>query len=235
MMEDKEERVRFLCRLEAGRALARRLDHLRGEAGSLVLLALPRGGIPVAYEVARALGVPLEVLLTRRIELPGDPASAIGAVAEGGSLVVNSDVVRTTGLRADAVQDLVDATSKQLRHDVSVYRGERPLPMVEGRCVVVVDDGITTGGSARAAVKVLRQRGARRIVFATPVVGPGAADLVRREVDELVYLQSPAEFIGVGYWYTRRGLSEEQAVSLLTRARRELGEAVSPHGWAATA
>jgi putative phosphoribosyl transferase len=227
--------VRFLCRLEAGRALARRLDHLRGEPGNLVLLALPRGGIPVAYEVARALGVPLEVLLTRRIQVPGDPESAIGAVAEGGSLIVNVDVVRSRGLRAEAAQDLADAAAKELRHDVTVYRGERPLPMVEGRCVVLVDDGITTGGSARAAAMALRQRGARKIVVAVPVVGPGAAELVRADVDELVYLQAPAEFIGVGYWYTRGGLTEDQAVSLLARARREFGEAVSPHGWIAMA
>jgi putative phosphoribosyl transferase len=223
--------VRFLCRLEAGRALARRLGHLRGEGANVVLLALPRGGIPVGYEVARALGLPLEVLLTRRIEVPGDPSSAIGAVAEGGSVVVNAEIVRSRGLRPDAVRDLADAAAKELRHDVMVYRGERPLPLVDGRCVVVVDDGITTGGSARAAVRALRARGARKIVFATPVVGPDGAAPVQGEVDELVYLQSPAEFIGVGYWYTRRGLTEDQAVSLLGRARRELGEAVSPHGW----
>jgi len=227
--------VRFLCRLEAGRTLARKLDHLRGEAGNLVLLALPRGGIPVGYEVARALGVPLEVLLTRRIELPGDPASTLGAVAEGGSVVTNGDVVRARGLRVDAVRDLAEAAAKELVHDVAVYRGERPLPLVEGRCVVIVDDGITTGGSARAAAKALRERGARKIIVAVPVVGPGAATLVRDDVDELIYLQAPAEFIGVGYWYTRRGLSEDQAVSLLHRARRELGEAVSPHGWLAAA
>lgn len=227
--------MRFLCRLEAGRALARRLDHLRGDAGNLVLLALPRGGIPVGYEVARALGVPLEVLLTRRIELPGDPSTALGAVAEGGSTVLNGEVVRARGLRTDAVRDLAEAAAKELRRDVVLYRGERPLPLVEGRCVVLVDDGITTGGTARAAARTLRDRGARKIVVAVPVVGPGAAELVRGDVDELIYLQAPAEFIGVGYWYTRRGLSEDQAVSLLVRARRELGEAVSPHGWVAMA
>jgi putative phosphoribosyl transferase len=227
--------VRFLCRLEAGKALARRLEHLRGEAGNLILLALPRGGIPVAYEVARVLGIPLEVLLTRRVEVPGDPASSLGAVSEGGTVVVNDEMVRALGLRAEAVRDLAAATARELKHDVTVYRGERPLPLVEGRCVVVVDDGITTGGTARAAVKVLRERGARKIVVAVPVVGPGAADLVRGVADELVYLQAPAEFIGVGYWYTRRGLNEDQAVSLLTRARRELGEAVSPHAWVAMA
>jgi putative phosphoribosyl transferase len=227
--------VRFLCRLEAGRALARRLDHFRRDAGNLVLLALPRGGIPVAYEVARGLGVPLEVLLTRRIEIPGDPGSTIGAVSEGGTLIVNGDAVRSTGLRPEAVRDLADAAAKELRHDVAIYRGERPLPLVEGRCVLVIDDGVTTGGSARAAAKALRDRGARKIVFATPVMGPGAAALLREAVDELIYLQSPAEFIGVGYWYTRRGLTEDQAVSLLARARRELGEAVSQHGWLAMA
>ena len=227
--------MRFLCRLEAGKALARRLDHFRCDAGNLVLLALPRGGIPVGYEVARALGVPLEVLLTRRIEVPGDPRSAIGAVAEGGSLFFNEDAVRSSGLRAEAVRDLADAAAKELRHDVAVYRGERPLPLVEGRCVLVIDDGVTTGGSARAAAMALRDRGARKIVFATPVMGPGAAEFVRGAVDELIYLQAPAEFIGVGYWYTRRGLTEDQAVSLLARARRELGEAVPQHGWLAMA
>jgi putative phosphoribosyl transferase len=227
--------VRFLCRLEAGKTLARRLEHLRGEAGNLILLALPRGGIPVAYEVARALGVPLEVLMTRRVEVPGDPHTSLGAVAEGGSFAVNAETVRALGLREEAVRDLAEAAAQELKHDVAVYRGERPLPMVQGRCVVVVDDGITTGGTARAAVKLLRERGARKVVVAVPVVGPGAADPVREVADELVYLQAPAEFIGVGYWYTRRGLTEDQAVSLLTRARRELGEAVSPHAWVAMA
>jgi predicted phosphoribosyltransferase len=227
--------VRFLCRLEAGRALARRLEHLRGEGSSVVLLALPRGGIPVAYEVARSLGIPIEVLMTRRLETPGDPPSTFGAVAEGGHVFVDEGAARAHGLGAAAIGEIAEAATRLLRHDVATYRGERPLPLVDGRCVVLVDDGITTGGSARAATKLLRGAGARRIIAAVPVVGPGAIDAVRADVDELIYLQAPAEFIGVGYWYTRRGLSEDQAVSLLTRARRELGEAVSPHGWVAAA
>lgn len=227
--------MRFLCRLEAGRALARRLEHLRGEFNSVILLALPRGGIPVAYEVARALGIPLEVMVTRRLEAPGDPGATIGAVSEGGNVVVDHEAARARGIRPEAIRELADAAARELRHDVMVYRGERPLPLVEGRCVVLVDDGITTGGSTRAAAMALRKAGARKIIVAAPVVGPEAVAPVRAEVDELVYLQSPAEFIGVGYWYTRRGLTEDQAVSLLTRARRELGEAVTPHGWVAAA
>jgi putative phosphoribosyl transferase len=201
----------------------------------VILLALPRGGIPVAYEVARSLGVPLEVIMTRRLEVPGDPSVTFGAVSEGGHAFVDQETARGRGLSPETVSAVMEAAARQVRHDVSVYRGERPLPFVEGRCVVIVDDGITTGGSARAAAKALRQAGARRIIVAVPVVGPGVVEQVRSDVDELVYLQAPAEFIGVGYWYTRRGLTEDQAVSLLTRARRELGEAVSPHGWAAVA
>lgn len=227
--------MRFLCRLEAGRALARRLEHLRGEGCNLVLLALPRGGIPVAYEIARALGVPLEVILARRLEVPGEPSSALGAVAEGGSVVVDEALANARNLAPGAVRAIAEEAERKLRHDVAVYRGERPLPLVEGRCVMLVDDGISSGNSARAAARTLRQRGARKIIVAAPVVGPQCVEPVRAEVDELVYLQAPAEFIGVGYWYTRRGLSEDQAVSLLARARRELGEAVSPHGWVAAA
>jgi putative phosphoribosyl transferase len=225
--------VRFLCRLEAGRALARRLEHLRGEGSNLVLLALPRGGIPVAYEVARALGVPLEVMLTRRLEVPGEPSAALGAVAEAGDVVVNDAIAKEHGIPASHLRESAETAAHALVHDVTVYRGERPLPLVAGRVVLVVDDGITTGASSRAAARALRRLGARKVIVATPVVGPEAVELVRGDVDELIYLQAPSEFIGVGYWYTRRGLSEDQAVSLLTRARRELGEAVSPHGWRA--
>lgn len=227
--------MRFLCRLEAGRALARRLDHLRSESGNVVLLALPRGGIPVGYEVARTLGIPLEVILTRRLELPGVPATCLGAVSEEGTVVVNAAAIRNHGIAPEVVRALAEAAARDVHHDVALYRGERPLPRVEGRSVVLVDDGITTGGSARAAAKVLRKRGARKIIVAVPVVGPEAIDRVRDDVDELVYLQAPAEFIGVGYWYTRRGLSEDQAVSLLVRARHELGEAVPQHAWIASA
>jgi putative phosphoribosyl transferase len=155
-------------------------------------------------------------------------------VAEEGTVVVDEATVREHGLAPEIVSALTEAAKRELRHDVVVYRGERPLPRIEGRCVVLVDDGITTGGTSRAAAKALRKRGARKVIVAVPVVGPGAAR-VRDEVDELVYLQAPEEFIGVGYWYTRRGLSEDQAVSLIARARRELGEAVTPHSWGAVA
>jgi putative phosphoribosyl transferase len=237
MVEDGEGGtiLRFLCRLEAGRALARRLEHLRGECNSVILLALPRGGIPVAYEVARALGIPLEVMVTRRLEVPGDPSVTIGAVSEGGNVVVHDEAARSRGITPEGIDGIAEAAARELKHDVTVYRGERPLPLVEGRCVVLVDDGITTGASTRAAAMALRKAGARRIIVAVPVVGPEAVESVRADVDELVYLQAPAEFIGVGYWYTRRGLTEDQAVSLLVRARRELGEAVTPHGWIAAA
>ncbi|MGB8931256.1 MAG: phosphoribosyltransferase family protein [Anaeromyxobacteraceae bacterium] len=227
--------MRFLCRLEAGRVLARRLEHLRPERGNVVLLAMPRGGIPVGYEVARALGVPLEVILTRRLEVPGLPASSLGAVSEEGTIVLNAAAIRDHAVAPEIVSALAEAAARDVRHDVGVYRGERPLPRVEGRSVVLVDDGITTGDSTRAAARALRKRGARRIIVAVPVVGPGSIGPVREEVDELVYLQAPAEFIGVGYWYTRRGLSEDQAVSLLLRARSEFGEAVPQHAWVASA
>lgn len=227
--------VRFLCRLEAGRALSRKLEHLRSGSESVVLLALPRGGIPVAYEVARSLGIPLEVVVTQRLELPGEPAATVGAIAEGGTFVVDERAARAHAVSPETIREVAEAARHRLRHDVMLYRGERPLPRVEDRCVVLVDDGITTGSSSRAAARMLRRAGARKIIVAAPVVGPDAVEAVRADVDEFVYLQAPAEFIGVGYWYTRRGLTEDQAVSLLCRARRELGEAVSPHGWVAEA
>jgi predicted phosphoribosyltransferase len=190
----------FRDRADAGRQLASRLRHYVGRDDVLVL-GLPRGGIPVAYEVARALGAPLDVFVVRKLGVPGQEELAMGAIATGGVRVVNRDVVDALYIPPDVLDRAAAAESLELERRERSYRGDRPEPRVAGKTVILVDDGLATGSTMRAAVAALRAQDPARIVVAVPVAAPSTCEELRREVDEMVCLATPEPFMAVGRFY----------------------------------
>lgn len=180
--------------------LAQRLHGYAGRDGVLVL-ALPRGGVPVGLEVARALGAPLDVFLVRKLGLPGQEELAMGALASGGARVLNEELVRSLGLTEELIEPVATRERAELERRERAYRGERPPPEVEGRIVILVDDGLATGSSMRAAVQALRLRNPARIVVAVPAAPEETSEQLRSLVDELVVLRTPRPFYAVGVWY----------------------------------
>lgn len=189
----------FADRDDAGKRLAARLGHLRGEA--VVVLGLPRGGVPVAFQVARALGAPLDVIVVRKLGVPFQPELAMGAVGEGGVRVINREVVQKTGISES------ELAAVQAREDAVVaaraarYRSRWPRQPLDGRVAVVVDDGIATGSTARAACQVARAQGAARVVLAVPVAPAGWQTRIGHDADELVCVSTPPEFFAIGQFY----------------------------------
>jgi putative phosphoribosyl transferase len=191
--------VRFTDRAAAGRELAARLGHLAGT--DLVVLALPRGGFPVAAEVARELGGPLDVVLVRKLGVPFQPELAMGAVGEGGVLVRNESIMRWARVREPEIAAAAREAQAEIERRAQRFRpGRGPVPLI-GRTALLVDDGVATGATARAACRVVRARGAARVVLAAPVCAPDTVAKLSREVDELVCLETPEKFFGVGGWY----------------------------------
>ncbi len=190
----------FRDRREAGGILGRGLSHYACRADVLVL-GLPRGGVPVAAEVARVLGAPLDVLIVRKLGAPGQDELAIGAIAEGGVRVLNRRLLADLGIDQRAVDRVVAREEAELRRRVKLYRGlRRPLP-VESRTVIVVDDGVATGATMRAGLQALRARGASRLVAAAPVGAADSVEALRKDADEVVVLETPEWFRAVGQWY----------------------------------
>jgi predicted phosphoribosyltransferase len=215
---------RFRNRREAGRALAERLASYAKRPDVLVL-ALPRGGVPVAYEVARALDAPLDVFLVRKLGVPGHEEYALGAIASGGVRVMNEDLVRALRLPATAIDAMAAREQQELERRERLYRGDRPPPDVRGRTVLLVDDGLATGATMLAAVHALRKQGAARIVVAVPVASPDTCNALRLEVDDIVCAVTPEPFHAVGLWYEDFSqTTDEEVRDLLTRA------APAPHG-----
>jgi putative phosphoribosyl transferase len=210
----------FHDRAHAGAELARRLTTYRGQDDVLVL-GLPRGGVPVAYEVARELGAPLDIFLVRKLGVPGHDELAMGAIASGGVRVLNSSVVRTLGIPSAAIDRVAAEEQRELERREALYRQGRAPADVQGRTVILVDDGLATGSTIRAAVAALRPRGARKIVVAVPVAAPETCDEFRAEVDEIVCAETPDPFFAVGQFYVDFSQTTDQEVQdLLARARR---------------
>jgi predicted phosphoribosyltransferase len=208
----------FRDRSHAGRYLATKLRQYAGRPG-VIVLGLPRGGVPVAYEVARALGAPLDVFLVRKLGVPGREELAMGAIASGGVRVVNEDVVRQLGI-PDAVLDEAAAEEQQeLDRRAAAYRDGRPAPDLRGKVVILVDDGLATGSTMRAAVAAVRQLGPAWVVVAVPVGAAETCSELRAEADEVVCAVTPEPFFAVGSWYEDFSqTTDEEVRELLARA-----------------
>jgi putative phosphoribosyl transferase len=167
----------------------------------VVVLGLPRGGVPVAYEVANALRAPLDVFVVRKLGVPGHEELAMGAIGSGEVMVLNDDVVEATGTEREQIEEVVARELDTLRRQELAYRGDRPPVEVRDRLAIVVDDGLATGATMRAAVRALRDRSARSIVVAVPTAPRETCDVLRREVDEVLCVCTPEPFMAVGLWY----------------------------------
>lgn len=210
----------FEDREDAGRRLAERLLGYRDERP--IVFALPRGGVPVGYEVARSLEVPLEVFVARKLGAPGQPEFGIGAVAVGGVRVLNEEVVRRLGIPEEYVERITAQETAEVERRLGHFRGGRPEPEVRDRATILVDDGLATGVTARAAIKALRLRGPRRLVLAAPVCAAQTAALISPEVDEMVCLETPPDLGAIGFWYRDFSqVPDEEVIELLHRARSE--------------
>jgi predicted phosphoribosyltransferase len=192
--------VQFADRVDAGRQLAKKLSNYRGRQ-DVVVLALPRGGVPVAAEVARELGAPFDVFLVRKLGVPGHPELAMGAIAEGGVEVLSDHLIRDLGIPEAAVQHVAVRERLELDRRDTLYRQGRSRPSIKGRIVLVVDDGLATGASMQAAVLALRKLEPARVVVAVPVGALETCERLRQEADEVVCAETPEPFRAVGLWY----------------------------------
>jgi predicted phosphoribosyltransferase len=221
---------RFRDRAQAGRELAGRLGKFAGRH-DVIILGLARGGVAVAFEVARSLHAPLDVFLVRKLGVPGHEEHAFGAVASGGVRVVNQHLIEVLGLSPASIETIEAGELRELERRTHVYRGNRPPPQVAGRTVILVDDGLATGATMLAAVAALRQEQAGMIVVAVPVAGPEVSDTLHAAADEFVCLLAPRMLYAVGVWYDDFSqTTDEEVRALLERAQEHrAGAPVRPH------
>jgi len=216
--------MRFRDRTEAGWELAHKLRHYADRPDVLVL-ALPRGGVPVAYEVARTLTAPLDVFLVRKLGVPGRRELAMGAIATGGVRIINEAVAQSLGIPDDIIEDVTAVERLELERQERKYRGGRPAPDVAGRTVILVDDGLATGATMRAAIAALRQQHPARIVVAVPVGARETCEEFQGVADEVVCALTPDPFYAVGLWYEDFSqTSDEEVHDLLERGGARDGE-----------
>ena len=201
----------FIDRRDAGRVLALRLPKYRGR-DDVVVLALPRGGVPVAYEVASALGVPMDVFLVRKLGTPGHRELAMGAIASGGVRVLNEDVVQWYGISDSAIERIAREEQEELERRERAYRGSRPAPNLTDRIVILIDDGLATGSTMRAAAQAMRAHRPARVVIAVPVGAPQTCAELAAFADEVICARMPEPFSAVGQWYLNFDQTDDDEV-----------------------
>lgn len=219
-MDQMGETIRYTDRTQAGILLAQKLAAYAGRR-DVIVLALPRGGVPVAFEIARALQAPLDILLVRKLGVPGHEEYAMGAIATGGVCILQSDVIRQLAIPQASVDDLVQRKQEELAQRERLYRSNRPAPKLEGSIVIVVDDGLATGSTMLAAIHALRQARPARMIIAIPVGARESVARLQAEVDEIVCLSIPENFQAVGLWYEDfNQTSDDEVIHLLDEAAR---------------
>lgn len=214
--------ARFSDRRDAGRVLAQELTAYAGRS-DVIVLALPRGGVPVAYEVALALNAPLDIFVVRKLGLPGHEELAIGAIASGGVRVLNEDIIHALNIPEAMINRVAQQELQELGRREQLYRGDRPMLAVQDKTVILIDDGLATGASMRAAVSGVRTQHPARIVIAVPTAAPETCNAFEFEVDEIVCAMTPEPFFGVGKWYENFSqITDEEVHTLLEEASRQL-------------
>jgi len=214
---------RFENRRAAGRELAARLAHYKDEHP--IVLALPRGGVEVGYEVAVALGAPLDVFVSRKLGAPHQPELGIGAVAQGGVLVLDTEAVKILGITDAEIERITEVETRELERRVLQFRGDRPPPNLKGRTVILVDDGLATGVTAYAALQAIQAQEPAWLVLAVPVCASSTASAFRARVSELVYVKTPPDLGAVGLWYRDfEQTTDEEVVKLLADAQLRTGQ-----------
>lgn len=210
----------FQDRTEAGRVLADRLAAYANYPDAMVL-ALPRGGVPVAFEVAEALNLPLDIFVVRKLGLPGHEEFAIGAIASGGARVLNQDLIRQLSLSDEIIEHIVAREQHELERRERTYRGQRPMLDVRDRTIIIVDDGLATGSSMRAAIAALRQKRPAKLIVAVPVGASVTCSELEALADEAICLETPENFSAVGLWYKDFSqVTDEEVIDLLERNRK---------------
>lgn len=214
-----EKELRFRDRVDAGRRLAKKLANLADS--DPLILGLPRGGVVVAAEIARMLGAELDVLVVRKLGAPFQRELGIGAVAPGGIRYVDEPRIAELGVTPQQIDEVAEHELREVDRRITAYRGTRPPPMIEGRTVILVDDGLATGVTAVAASRYVRAHMPAKLILAVPVCAIQAVDLLSREVDEIVYVTKPENLMAVGYWYEDFGqTSDEEVIDILNSFRK---------------
>lgn len=210
----------FQDRVDAGRQLGEKLQQFK-DVQNAIVIGLPRGGVPVAYEVAKALNAPLEVVVPRKVGMPGQPELAVGAVCEDGTVIFNDSLLRMAKLSPDDLQPIVEKEKQEAQRRLKEYRGGRPELDLKDKVVILVDDGIATGATMRAAIASAQAKGAQKIIVAVPVLPPDTLEALQDTVDEVIYLDAPAYFGAVGMFYRNFGQTQDdQVVALMEQASK---------------
>jgi len=214
----------FRDRAEAGQILAAKLKQY-ARRPDIVILALPRGGVPVAYQVATMLDLPLDIFLVRKLGVPGQEELAMGAIASGGIKVSNEDIIRALHIPQSVIDDVAAKEQRELERREKFYRQDAPAIDVTNKTVILIDDGLATGATMRAAAAALKQQNAKKIVVAVPVAAESTCQELETEVDEAVCALTPEPFYGVGYWYDDFSqTTDEEVIDLLKKSRGEITE-----------